>query len=34
MPLPDACLDAVFRTARTHNGFVDRPLTESTLRAL
>ncbi|HTI46048.1 MAG TPA: malonic semialdehyde reductase [Casimicrobiaceae bacterium] len=34
MPLPDACLDAVFRTARTHNGFVDRPVTESTLRAL
>jgi 3-hydroxypropanoate dehydrogenase len=34
MPLPDACLDTVFRAARTHNGFVDRPVTEATLRTL
>ncbi|HEY1329784.1 MAG TPA: malonic semialdehyde reductase [Casimicrobiaceae bacterium] len=34
MPLPDACLDALFRNARTHNGFADRPVGESTLRTL
>jgi 3-hydroxypropanoate dehydrogenase len=34
MRLPDACLDAVFRNARTHNGFVDRPVDVATLREL
>jgi 3-hydroxypropanoate dehydrogenase len=25
-PLDDAALDALFRSARTHNGFIDRPV--------
>jgi 3-hydroxypropanoate dehydrogenase len=32
MPLPDACLDQIFRTARTHNGFVDKAVSPSVLR--
>jgi 3-hydroxypropanoate dehydrogenase len=34
MRLPDACLDALFRTARTHNGFQERAVPEHVLRAL
>lgn len=33
-PLDDAALDALFRTARTHNSFKDEPVSEVTLRAL
>lgn len=33
-PLDDAALDALFRTARTHNSFRDEPVSEVTLRAL
>jgi 3-hydroxypropanoate dehydrogenase len=32
MPLADACLDQIFRTARTYNGFLDRPVSTATLR--
>jgi 3-hydroxypropanoate dehydrogenase len=34
MQLPDADLDQLFRKARTHNAFLDRPVSEATLRAL
>jgi 3-hydroxypropanoate dehydrogenase len=34
MRLPDACLDAIFRNARTHNAFQDTPVPEATLREL
>ena len=34
MQLPDADLDQLFRKARTHNAFLDRPVPEATLRAL
>jgi len=34
MQLSDACLDQVFRAARTHNGFVDRAVTDDTLREI
>jgi 3-hydroxypropanoate dehydrogenase len=35
MPLlPDACLEQVFRAARTHNGFVATPVADATLHAL
>jgi 3-hydroxypropanoate dehydrogenase len=34
MRLPDACLDLILRDARTHNAFLDRPVTEATLREL
>ena len=34
MRLPDPCLDTIFRTARTHNAFLDKPVTEATLREL
>ena len=27
-PLPAACLDRLFRTARTYNGYLDRPVSE------
>ena len=33
-PLDDAALDALCRTARTHNSFKDEPVSEVTLRAL
>jgi 3-hydroxypropanoate dehydrogenase len=33
-PLDDAALDQLFRTARTHNAWLDRPVTDDTLRAL
>jgi 3-hydroxypropanoate dehydrogenase len=32
MQLADACLDQIFRTARTYNGFLDRPVSTATLR--
>jgi 3-hydroxypropanoate dehydrogenase len=34
MRLPDTCLDAIFRKARTHNAFLDRPVSDATLREL
>jgi len=34
MQLADADLDLLFRKARTHNAFLDRPVPEATLRAL
>ena len=34
MTLPDACLDQIFRTARTFHGFRDDPVTDETLHAL
>lgn len=34
MPLPDACLDRIFRTARTHNGFREQPVAVATLREI
>ena len=34
VPLPDAALDQLFRTARTYNGYLDQPVTEAELRAL
>ena len=30
--LPDASLDRIFRSARTYNGFSDKPVTDETLR--
>ena len=33
-PLTDTALDTIFRTARTHNGFIDRPVTDATLHAI
>jgi 3-hydroxypropanoate dehydrogenase len=32
--LPDAALDQLFRTARTYNGYVDKPVTPDQLRAV
>lgn len=32
--LSDQALDQLFRTARTYNGYVDRPVTEDQLRAV
>ena len=32
--LPDAALDQLFRTARTYNGYQDRPVGEDQLRAI
>jgi 3-hydroxypropanoate dehydrogenase len=32
--LPDAALDQLFRNARSHNGFIDEPIGEDTLKAL
>jgi 3-hydroxypropanoate dehydrogenase len=34
MQLPDADLDQLFRQARTHNAFLERPVPEAMLRAL
>lgn len=34
MPLDDAALDTLFRTARTRNGWTDRPVSEALLREL
>jgi 3-hydroxypropanoate dehydrogenase len=33
-PLDDAALDQLFRKARTHNAWLDRPVTDETLHAL
>ena len=33
-PLDDASLDRLFRGARTHNAWLDRPVTDADLRAL
>ncbi len=33
-PLPNAALDQVFRTARTYNGFLDKPVNEAQLHAI
>lgn len=33
-PLPDTALDQLFRTARTYNGYVDRPVSEDQLNAI
>jgi 3-hydroxypropanoate dehydrogenase len=33
-PLDDAALDRLFRTARTHTHWLDRPVSEDTLRAV
>jgi 3-hydroxypropanoate dehydrogenase len=32
MQLPDASLDRIFRSARTYNGFSDKPVADETLR--
>jgi 3-hydroxypropanoate dehydrogenase len=33
-PLPDAALDTLFRTARTHNGWVDETLPDQSFKAI
>lgn len=33
-PLDDTALDQVFRTARTYNGFLDKPVSEAQLHAI
>ena len=33
-PLPDAALDQVFRTARTYNGYIDKPVSTEQLHAI
>jgi 3-hydroxypropanoate dehydrogenase len=33
-PLSDAALDQLFRSARTYNGFLEKPVSETELRAL
>src|SRR6187200_700826 len=33
-PLPDACLDQIFREARTRNGWDPEPLAETLIRAV
>lgn len=33
-PLDDAALDQVFRTARSYNGFLDKPVSEAQLHAI
>ncbi len=33
-PLPEQSLDQLFRSARTYNGWTDKPVDESTVRAL
>ena len=33
-PLSDSALDQLFRTARTYNGYFDRPVSEDQLRAI
>ena len=32
--LPDACLDTIFRSARTFNGYTDEPVGEDELHAI
>lgn len=33
-PVPDAVLDQLFRSARTYNGYLDKPVSETQLRAI
>ncbi len=33
-PLPDDALDQIFRKARTHNGWLDKPVTDGQLREI
>lgn len=33
-PLPDQCLDVLFRKARSHNGWLDRPVTDEQIQQL
>ena len=33
-PLPDASLDQLFRTARTYNGYIDKPVSTEQLHAI
>ena len=33
-PLPDSALDQIFRTARTYNGYLDKPVTPEQLHAI
>ena len=33
-PLSDSALDQLFRTARTYNGYLDKPVTEAQLHAI
>ena len=33
-PLPDACLDRIFRTARTANGYLDKPVSAGQLHEI
>lgn len=33
-PLSDAALDQIFRTARTYNGYLDKPVSEAQLHAI
>ena len=33
-PLPDGAPDQLFRTARTYNGYLDKPVSEAQLRAI
>lgn len=33
-PIPGECLDVIFRTARTFNGYTDEPVAEDQLRAI
>ena len=32
--LPDQCLDQLFRQARTHNTWLDKPVTDEMLRQI
>ena len=34
LPLPDASLDQLFRTARTYNGYIDQPVERDQLEAI
>jgi 3-hydroxypropanoate dehydrogenase len=34
MAVNDECLDIIFRQARTHNGWLDKPVTDETLRRI
>lgn len=33
-PLPDSCLDQIFREARTYNGYLDKPVATDQLHAI
>lgn len=34
MPVNDECLDVIFRKARTYNGWLNKPVTDATLRQI